>query len=227
MTTVKVCTTGNTDFTDFKVSNHNPGCECLVGSSLTPCFACLGNEYPRYYRVTLAGFSNSACDQCGDWNGTYILEVPTGAALSGRCGVSFTLDCDGVWKNHNRVTVQMIEGTRLSNMLNMWGDTTDFWNIADVIAKGHYYLWVGFGNECSAWPERYTAGEPDCGCYPPGDDGFKGLLYLLDMGTTAPDCLSFGPVNVPLIRTSGHLEQTVCARAWDKCTTGTVEVGSL
>ena len=227
MTTVKVCTTGNTDFTDFEVRNHQPGCPCLAGSSLTPCFACLGNEYPRYYRLTLSGFNASACSDCATWNGTYVLEVPAGTGLSGRCGVSMNLSCDAVGSKQTKVTVQMVEGTRLSNVLNMWGDSTDFWNIGDVIAKGHYYLWVGFGNACSQWPSYDSAGQPFCGCSAPGEDGFMGLLYLLDLGTTPLDCLKFGPVNVPLIRTTGNRDLTNCSRAWDKCTTGTVEVGSL
>ena len=228
MTTVKVCTTGNTNFTEFDVQNHAPGCECFAGSSLTPCFACLGNEYPRYYHVTLAGFGNNACSNCGTWNGSYILEVPTGTQLSGRCGVSMNLACDAVGSKQDSLTVQMVEGTRLSNVLNMWGDTTDFWNIGDVVAKGHYYLWVGIGNNCSQWPGSYTpAGLPNCGCTAPGEDGFMGLLYLLDMGTTAPDCLRFGPVNVPLIRTTGNKDLTNCSRAFNKCSAGTIEVGSV
>jgi len=227
MTTVKVCTTGNTDFTDFKVFNHEPGCPCFSGSSLTPCFACASLEYPRYYRITLAGFGASACSNCDAWNGTYVLEVPTGTQLSGRCGVSMNLPCDAVGSKQTSLTVQMVEGTRLSNVLNMWGGTTDFWNIGDVITKGHYYLWVGFGNTCSQWPSYDIAGNPFCGCAAPGEDGFMGLLYLLDMGTTAPDCLRFGPVNVPLIRTTGNRDLTNCSRAWDKCSEGSVEVGSL
>lgn len=226
MTTVKVCTTGNTNFTEFDVRNHAPGCECFAGSSLTPCFACLGNEYPRYYRVTLAGFGNNACSNCGTWNGTYVLEV-RGTYLSGRCGVQMGLACDAVGSKQDTLTVAMVEGTRLSNNLNMWGGSTDFWDIADVVAKGHYYLWVTIGNSCLAWPESYFNGQPFCGCYAPGEDGFMGLSYLLDVGTTPLDCLKFGPVNVPLIRTTGNRDLTICSRAFNKCTTGTVEVGSL
>ena len=223
MTTVKVCTTGNTDFTKFEVFNHSAGCECFAGSSLTPCYACEANEYPRYYRVTLAGFSNSSCNECGEWNGTYVLEVPFGTFISVRCGVAMGLPCE---PHHNPgLVVQMVEGTQLSRFLNMWGDTVDFWDIADVVAKGHYYLWVSITNNCNQWPTYFYNGLPDCGYC--SDDGFMGLLYLLDLGTETPDCLQFGPVGVPLIRTTGNKDLSVCSRAWDKCTIGTVEVGSL
>lgn len=234
MTTVKVCTTGNTNFTDFEVSNHEAGCPCFAGSSLLPCFACLANERPRYYRVTLAGFAAAGCTDCNTWNGTYILEVPAGfmaGNLSGFCSVAMNLDCDdaGAWlpPRNIRLYVQMIEGSKLAPRINMFGAESDFWNIRDVIAKGHYYLWVTIGNGCGQWPSSYPLGQPFCGCAAPGDDGYMGTLYLLDMGTTAPDCLRFGPVNVPLIRKTGDRDLTVCSRAWDKCTTGTVTVGSL
>lgn len=227
--TIKVCTTGNTDFTGYSVRNHSPGCSCFASAGLTPCRVCHDFAYPRYYRVTLSGFNTGTCDRCNEWNATYILENPaTNFGLSGRCFVGWSLPCNDSGLNLS-AGIQFIRGYDYSILLNSWGTETDFWNIGDLIDTGTNYLQVTISNHCNRYPAGYdAAGLPKCGlgeCIKPGG-GFQGLLYLLDVGQNV-DCLKFGPVNVPFLKKTGNGDFTSCSHQWEKCTVGTVEVSSL